>query len=95
MITQHDLHGMSTSEVNNARRAGELDSMLRGESTEQAPEQAPPPEPEPPRYIVPSEGTGSGPAPGAQIDAHQLARMSPDQINQARNAGRLNRLMGF
>lgn len=46
--------------------------------------------------LVPTEGTGSDAPPGvSQITDAVLATMTPQQINEARRAGRLNKLLGI
>jgi hypothetical protein len=44
---------------------------------------------------VPSEGTPPSGGVASQLNANDIASMTPDQINAARRAGRLNRLMGI
>ena len=46
--------------------------------------------------LVPSEGSGSdAPAGVSQITDAVLATMTPQQINEARRAGRLNKILGI
>lgn len=44
---------------------------------------------------VPSEGTPPSGGVASQLNANDIASMTPEQINAARKAGRLNRLMGI
>lgn len=58
------------------------------------PNPADPPGPRGP--IVPTEGTGSDAPKGvSQVTEAVLATMTPQQINEARRAGRLNKLLGI
>lgn len=44
---------------------------------------------------VPSEGTPPSGGVATQLNANDIASMTPEQINAARKAGRLNRVMGI
>lgn len=44
---------------------------------------------------VPSEGTPPSGGAATQLNANDIASMTPEQINAARRAGRLNQLMGI
>lgn len=52
-------------------------------------------EPTPAPYIVPTEGSTPGNAPASQLTDSDIAQMTPAEINAARKAGRLNKLLGI
>lgn len=91
-LTPADLAGMTPAEINTARRAGQLADILRGPATAEPTT----PEPEPHHGpVVPTEGRTLPERPPTVLEAHHLETMTPQQINQARRDGRLNRLLGI
>lgn len=84
-----------TDAINTARRAGHLHNLITPPPAEFDEEgTAIPPAPRGP--VIPTEGSGegnraSGPSQLAETD---LARMTSDQINQARREGKLDNMLG-
>lgn len=90
-VTREDLKGMSPEEILDLKEQGALSHLLS--PVPDLPEETPEPEPAP---MVPDadQGTRSRAQDQGQLTRDDLARMTPDQINQAAAEGRLDKIQG-